>query len=129
MDISNFLKDVKNWAKQNDMINSVILVGSHARGEEREDSDIDLEIITTTPSYFIDDKSFIDTFGKAIKTKKEKWGRVTSIRVWYDNGLEVEFGITTPIWVSKPLDEGTIRILSDGYKVIVDKKNYFKDII
>lgn len=129
MNISNFLNEVGNWVKQNDNIDSVILIGSYATGEEREDSDVDIQIITSKPDLFINDESFADRFGKVIKTKKENWGRVTSIRFWYDNGLEVEFGISTPIWVSKPLDEGTIRVLTDGYKIIVDKKNYFKNII
>ena len=33
-----------------------------------------------------------------------------------------------PIWIEKPLDEGTYRLLSDGYKIIIDKENYFQDI-
>lgn len=65
-----------------------------------------------------------------MKYQKEDWGRVASLRVLYeDNGLEVEFGITTPIWVSKPLDEGTLRVFAYGYEVIVDKVNYFDNII
>jgi hypothetical protein len=64
-----------------------------------------------------------------VKFQKEDWGRVTSLRVWYDNsGLEVEFGVTTPVWMEKPLDEGTRRVLSDGYKVLLDKDAFFKDI-
>jgi predicted nucleotidyltransferase len=129
MDISFFLNSVQQWANQSEDIKSLVLVGSHARGEAREDSDVDLVIITLNPDKYINNY-FIDNFGKVNRVKKENWGRVTSIRVWYaNNGLEVEFGITTPIWVEKPLDEGTFRVLSDGYKVIVDKENYFKDII
>lgn len=129
MDISYFLNSIEQWAKEEDMINSVILVGSYAREEARKDSDVDITIITTTPHFLIDDESFVNNFGKVVSTKKQNWGRVTSIRAWYDNGLEVEFGITTPIWISKPLDEGTLRVLNDGYKLIVDKKNYFKDLL
>lgn len=129
MDISLFLNSIKQWANQNDDIKALILVGSYARGEAREDSDVDLVIITSNSDAYINN-NFIDNFGKVKEFKKENWGRVTSIRVWYaNNGLEVEFGITTPIWVDKPLDDGTFRVLSDGYKVIVDKENYFKDII
>jgi hypothetical protein len=74
--------------------------------------------------------NFINDFGKVKECKKENWGRVTSIRVWYaDSELEVEFGITTPICVERPLDDGTFRALSDGYKVILDKEDYFKNII
>ena len=129
MDISYFLKSVEEWAKLNEDIRALILVGSYARGEAREDSDIDLVIITSNRHLYINN-GFINNFGKVAKFQKENWGRVTSIRAWYEsNGLEVEFGITTPIWIERPLDEGTIRALTDGYKVIVDKENYFNDIL
>lgn len=128
MEITKFISDIEKWATENDMVNSVILVGSYARGQAREDSDVDLCIISTTPKMLISDESFIEEFGKVIRKNKEQWGRVTSIRVWYEDGLEVEFGITSPLWISKPLDEGTFKVLSDGYKVIIDKKYYFKNI-
>lgn len=127
MEISSFLNSVKQWANENEAIHSVILVGSYARGKEKEDSDVDLVIITSNPDLYFKD-NFAGNFGEVLESKKEDWGRVTSIRVWYENGLEVEFGITTPIWVEKPLDGGTQRVLSDGYKVILDKEDYFKDI-
>jgi predicted nucleotidyltransferase len=129
MDISNFMDDVVEWAKQNDDIRALILVGSHARGEARMDSDIDLLIITTNPDRYIDNP-FIDRFGKVARFQKEDWGAVTSIRAWYvQHDLEVEFGITTPAWIESPLDEGTFRVLSDGYVVMLDKEGYFRGLI
>lgn len=126
MDISSFINDIKQWGNKNDDIRSIILVGSYARGEERDDSDVDLVIITSDTNKYLNN-NFIDNFGKVEKYSKEDWGRVTSIRVWYSSsGFEVEFGITTPIWIEKPLDDGTLRVLSDGYKVILDKEDYFK---
>ena len=31
-------------------------------------------------------------------------------------------------WIKKPLDKGTRKVLNDGFKVIIDKKGYFKNI-
>lgn len=129
MIIWNFLDNVKNCAKDNDMINAVVLIGSYAREEQRDDSDVDLVIISTTPKLFLEDEDFINNFGKVTKTQKEDYERVTSIRVWYEDGMEVEFGITSPLWISKPLDEGTLKVLKDGYKVVLDKKNYFTNMV
>ena len=56
------------------------------------------------------------------------YGACTSIRVWYKDGPEVEFGIVEPSWMSMPLDDGTHKVLSDGYKVVIDKKLYFKNL-
>lgn len=126
MDITTFLNNIKQWGDKSNDIYSIILVGSYARGEEREDSDVDLVIVTSNVNMYLNN-NFIDNFGKVESYQKENWGRVTSIRVWYNSGLEVEFGITTPIWVERPLDSGTFRVLSDGYKVILDKEGYFKE--
>lgn len=125
MTIWSFLDKVKRYAEENDMINAVVLVGSYARGEEREDSDVDLTIISTTPKLLIEDAEFVNDFGKVTKVQKENYGMVTSIRAWYEDGMEVEFGVTSPLWISKPLDEGTLKVLKDGYKVVLDKRNYF----
>lgn len=48
-------------------------------------------------------------------------GACTSIRVWYRDGKEVEFGVAEPSWISRSLDAGTYQVLSDGYKNILDK--------
>lgn len=125
MTIWNFLDKIKKYAEENDMINAVVLVGSYARGEEREDSDVNLTIISTTPKLLLEDKKFVENFGKVMKSQEESYGLVTSIRVWYEDNLEVDFRITSPLWISRPLDEGTLKVLKDGYKVILDKKNYF----
>ena len=44
------------------------------------------------------------------------------------DGKEVEFGIVEPSWIKRPLDRGTYKVLKDGFKVIIDKKEYFKNL-
>lgn len=129
MDIVNFLDKVEKWANEEVMINSLILVGEYARGQAREDSDIDFIIISTTPKLLIEDENFIKNFGRVEKLEKEKRGMLTSIRVQYEDGVKVKFGITSPLWICKPLDERTLEVLQDGHRVIVDKKNYFTNMI
>jgi hypothetical protein len=51
----------------------------------------------------------------------EDYGKVTSLRLWYRNGPEVEFGLTTPDWAAPPLDEGTRRVITDGMVVLQEK--------
>lgn len=118
-----FLKEIKDYAMTNSHIKSVILVGSYARGDNDGNSDIDIVIITSNKSDMIENQSFILEFGEVLKSQVEYYGACTSIRVWYKDGKEVEFGIVKPSWIQKPLDEGTRNVLSGGYKVIVDKKS------
>lgn len=123
-----FIDTFKKFATSTAAIECVIVVGSHARGTSKPTSDLDLCIITTNKRQMIENPDFVEAFGKVVKIQKEYYGACTSIRVWYESGLEVEFGIVEPSWIDKPLDSGTFKVLNDGYKVIVDKKHYFKSL-
>lgn len=122
VEIETFLLQFKAWAEQQADISGVLLVGSHARGTARADSDVDLVILTTNSVRYLDNISYAENFGAVVKWEKENWGRVTSIRVWYQDGLEVEFGITLPNWASLPVDPGTRRVVSDGVQIIFDRE-------
>jgi hypothetical protein len=98
------------------------LVGSHARGEARPDSDVDLMIITTEPQRYVEDDSWVGVFGCVETVTVERWGAVTSLRVHYEGGPEVELGITTPEWASTdPVDPGTERVVRDGIRPLLDR--------
>lgn len=124
----NFLDKLKKFGDKTSHIKSIIIVGSYARGENRKDSDIDVVIITKDKPNLIKNQEFIDEFGKVLTKQIEYYRACTSIRVWYENSLEVEFGIVDTSWISIPLDSGTYKVLSDGFKVIIDKNGYFKDL-
>ena len=126
--MENFFKEIKIWAKNNKNIESVILVGSYAKNTYKETSDIDLVIITQNKEEFIENRKFIKLFGFVDKSQIEYYGACTSIRVYYKYGMEVEFGFVNKSWIEEPLDKGTKKVLTDGYKVIIDKKEYFENI-
>ncbi len=121
MEIEQFLSQVKTWAEQQPDITGVLLVGSYARGTARPDSDVDLMVLTTSPQRYLDDFAFAGRFGTVSRWAIEDWGKVTSVRVWYVDALEVEYGITDPDWAAQPLDAGTRRVISDGMRVVFDR--------
>lgn len=120
-DVDPFLVDVKQWAEALPDITAVLLVGSYARGSARVDSDVDLVILTTNPQQYVASVSFAEHFGTVLKSETEDWGRVISQRIWYQNGLEVEFGFALPDWASRPLDEGTRNVISNGAQIVFDR--------
>lgn len=126
--MKKMLKDIKQWAENEKQVESIIVVGSYARGTYKKTSDIDLVIITSNKKEMLKNQNFIKVFGDVNKSQIEYYGACTSIRVWYKDGKEVEFGMVNPTWIEKPLDKGTNKVLSDGFKVIIDKKDYFKDL-
>jgi len=118
----NLINQVIDWAKSEEGVLGVALVGSHARGEARLDSDIDLVIISSDPHSYIDDPSWISSFGEINSCKTEDWGILTSLRVFFHSGLEVEFGLSSLEWVAIPPDSGTAEVIVDGMKILLDSK-------
>lgn len=127
--IENFINALKDFSANTSYIESVIIVGSYARGTNKESSDLDIVIITPNKSEMVRNQDFVQSFGEVYKKQTEYYGACTSIRVWYKNGQEVEFGLVEPSWIEKPLDTGTSKVLSDGYKIVIDKKDYFENLI
>lgn len=124
----NFFAELNTYAINTPHIESVIIVGSYARGANKESSDLDIVIITSDTSEMIENQSFTRKFGEVYRRQTEYYGACTSVRAWYADGKEVEFGIVAPFWIAEPLDAGTHRVLSGGYKVIADKKHYFENL-
>lgn len=121
--IEQFLSAVVRWASAQPDICAVALVGSHARGAAKSTSDVDLVILTICPRRYLEDTGWATTFGTVAGQQLEDWGKVTSLRVWYQDGEEVEFGVTTPDWVAQPIDEGTQRVISDGIRILFDRED------
>lgn len=118
----DIVKMITEWGKKDPQVEAIVLVGSFARETNQPGSDIDVCIITDYKEELLNKLSFIHTFGPVNNYIIEYWGACTSIRVWYVEGEEVEFGIVKPSWYSLPLDEGTCRVLEDGYQILVDKQ-------
>lgn len=119
--IRDFLDAFVSWASDQSDVQGIALVGSYARGAAREDSDIDVVILTDLPKKYLDDIKWTERFGSVEKHQTEDYGKLISIRVWYQNGVEVEYGITTPDWAATPLDAGTREVILDGMMVLFER--------
>jgi predicted nucleotidyltransferase len=93
--IRGFLDAFVDWASDQSDVQAIALVGSFARGAAKDDSDIDLVTLTDQPKKYLDDIKWAERFGRVEKHQTEDYGKLISIRVWYQNGSEVEYGITT----------------------------------
>ena len=110
------------WSRRRKDIRGVALVGSYAREAATEASDVDLVIITEKPEVYIANTEWIRVFGKAIAQQVEDYGKLISLRVWYESGLEIEYGFTTRDWAKTPLDKGTKRVIDGGLRVLFEKE-------
>jgi Nucleotidyltransferase domain len=117
MTVSTFLEAFNCWASGQPDVKAIALVGSYARDAATEGSDVDLLILTTDVAKYINDRSWVSLFGEDAECRVEDWGKVTSLRTFYKGGLEVEYGFATPDWARKPMDAGSLAVVSDGMKI------------
>jgi uncharacterized protein len=99
------------------------LAGSWARREATMASDVDLVVLTDQPEYYATAVDWVEPAtgrsGQIVRTKA--WGPLTERRVQLTSGFLVEYGFATPDWASTdPLDEGTARVVADGFAVLYD---------
>jgi len=120
--VNRYLDEFAGWADAQPDIQAVALVGSYARNAATATSDIDLVLIASQPETYLQDVAWTRRFGQVRRQQVEDYGKVTSIRVWYTDGREVEYGITDEGWAALPLDEGTRRVISDGMRVLFERE-------
>jgi predicted nucleotidyltransferase len=125
-----FLAKFKEWAKNQPGILAVAIVGSYAKGTTKIGSDVDLVIVANEPGAYLADDGWVKHFGDAERVSNEDWGLVQSKRVFYQCGLEVEFGLTDVRWTAvDPIDFGTKWVVNDGIQVIHDPSNLLRELI
>ncbi len=122
--IQSFLSSIAVWAENTPDVEALLVVGSCARGTNRTDSDVDLMVLTPNQMDYVAQHAFAAGFGEIEHEQTEDWGACQSVRVFYRGGLEVEYGFVLPSWLDIPMDSGTKAILQDGYRFLVDKKDY-----
>lgn len=122
-EINSFLHAVTEWASHQADIQALALIGSYARNVAKETSDVDLVLIATDPNTYLNDSTWIQQFGNVKEQQIEDYGLLISIRVFYKESLEVEYGITDERWSATPLDPRTRRVIDDGMRVLFERGN------
>lgn len=115
------IENVRKWAEERDDIRALALIGSHARGSARPDSDIDLVLVCSDPARYVRRTDWVSGFGPPRRVTCEDWGRVQSVRVFYETGEEIEFAIAGIDWAEVPLDPGTVGVLKNGCSILIDR--------
>ncbi len=93
-------------------------------------SDVDLVIIVNDPQRSLANNQWLQHFGEVLRTSDEDWGEVQSKRVFYANGLEVEFGITARKWASTaPVDPGTKKVVEHGVRILLDRNGILDSLL
>jgi predicted nucleotidyltransferase len=124
--VSAILNTVVDWAKSEMGIRGVALVGSHARGANRPDSDIDLVLLVDNPDRFRDRARVaeIDWSRAGVHVQKlsdEEYGAVWSRRLWLEPACELELSFAPFSWADvSPVDDGTRLVVSGSCRILYD---------
>ena len=127
LNVRTFLQNVVEWAKNEPDLLALALVGSYARGEASPESDVDLILLLRNPKEYLKDRDWISEFGEPGPIVQEEWGKVTSLRVLYADGLEVEFGLANLEWGSDSSDEGDAQVIKNGLVVLYEKNGHLSN--
>lgn len=117
-----FLELFCNWASVEVGLLAAALVGSYARRTATPGSDVDLVLIARQPQVYLEDTRWAATFGPVRQMQVEDYGKLKSLRVWYADELEVEYGITDENWAAIPVDEGTRQVVTGGFTVLFERR-------
>lgn len=127
--VQTFLDQLSSWTAGQSQLSGVLLVGSQARSASRPDSDVDLVLLAVDPQIYLKNIEWAADFGSVSRHALEDWGKLTSVRVWYQNGLEVEFGFANQSWITSPMDPGSRQVLAAGYRILFERHSLISKVI
>lgn len=127
--VAALLQRVPGWAAGRPDVTAVGLCGSWAAALAREDSDVDLVVLTDRRAELTADTRWLADLcgGPATVVRVQDWGpHLTEVRTVRPNGLEVEIGLADRAWAAvDPVDPGTERVVGDGWVTLHDPDDAF----
>lgn len=125
--IAPVLTLVTRWASAREDVEAVALVGSHARGAARPDSDVDVMLLVSDPGRLRQGARWIDEIpwgrvnAQIASWTDEDYGAAWSRRIVLSNGFEIEMTFSSPRWAATdPCDEGTRQVIQGGRRILFD---------
>ena len=119
--VRTLLAAIHAWAADRPDVVAVALVGSWTRGAARPDSDVDLVLVVRDVAGYLAFPAWLDAFGKRTDTAHELTGALPTLRVWYADGPEVEFALSTPTeMAAAPVAHAAADLVYGGMVALYD---------
>ncbi len=122
------LQNILAWAKPNENVRAVVLIGSRARMNMKADewSDTDIIIVVRDTTDFEKSDSWASLFGKPVISFFERtFDGFFEHRVLYEGMLDTDFIVATTGRFLESLDSGEMRkIQARGYVLLLDKEGF-----
>jgi hypothetical protein len=118
---------VAAWAAAQPSCRAMALAGSWAREAARDESDLDLLVLTDRIDHWTGDGAWLGGLlsdkGFSVESiDMETYGAARSWRARLASGAELELTFADLDWAEiNPIDAGTRRVAEDGLRVLIDK--------
>lgn len=110
-------------------VKGIILLGSYARGDNRNNSNVNVTIIALNPSEFFKENSWIEHFGKIFLLNKGE-NDIISLRIACIEEIQMHLNIVPLTWAeTDPIDPETLKVILDGVRVLWDPDNLLHKLI
>lgn len=136
LEVKQILIMVQAWATQQPEIDAVALVGSWARKEAHQDSDIDLMILTLNPKMYFQDLDWFNDIPwhnlnlEITGYDDRTYGVVRSRHLCFQQGQQIEFSFGFPGWANiNPIDRGTLMVVRSGIEIVYDRHQLLKSLV
>src|SRR4051794_39508591 len=111
-ELDDILSAFAAWAPGRDDVLAVGLVGSWARGAAREDSDVDVVVVSTDPERRANAADWPSGLPPFETMRRRRWGMLLECRLALAASTELEVGVVPERWAdaAEP-DPGTQRVV------------------
>ena len=127
---------VSSWAMKRSDIRAMALVGSWARGDQNQESDIDLLLLSDCAHEYRDSQewlteiNFRDSGYRVKSSASANYGVVWSRHIHLLPPAEVELTFAECCWAqTEPVDSGTRSVVKDAFEIIFDKDSMLLKLV
>ena len=129
-DVNALIERARGWAARRPYVRGLALVGSWARDDANQESDVDLVLLADQPGAYLSDEAWIDELGASSVVRTRSWGALTERRLALPSELEIDVGVAVVSWAATaPVDAGTRQVVTDGIRVVFDLDGVLAELI
>jgi len=135
-DATAILRIVADWAVSHEDIRAMALIGSWARGDAHQGSDIDLLLLSDRAAEYrlcwewLGEISFEEAGYRILSSEDTSYGIVWSRHIVLMPRAKVELTFAPCSWArTDPVDFGTRSIVKDAFRIVFDKDGALERVV
>ena len=120
------------WAEHDPGVRAILLLGSQARGDSDEWSDLDFTVVVVDKTRYISDVNWLDNCGTVLVSHTERTdvGGHIERRVVFEDGTDASFCLVGREWLEcATREQDTLTLLGKGARILLDKDGGLLEVL